>query len=163
MPPRSKALTPSALSVWQTFQSSTISRTFALMGEAEEELALTYPKKRGEPAGIFALLVPPTGMVDFIPALYRAHVKQTLWRVQHRMDTCVGTDAEVLMHLSRASLKAPLARPYDEIFMWCAARCGFQLKDPAWSETNAKELSLSAVEELNKARAKVRVEGRSLE
>ena len=96
-------------------------------------------------------------------ALYRAHAKQTLWRVQRRMDTSIATDAEVLMHLSRASLKAPLARPFDEIFHWCAARCGFGRKDPQWSEDNVKEaLSLSAVEELDKARKKLRTEGRKL-
>lgn len=152
----------SPLKLWEKFSTSLVKRTFDLIGVAEDELATAWPKKKGEPAGVFALLVPPPGMVDFIPALYRAHARQTCWRVKRKLATQPATDAEVLMHLSRASLRAPLARPFDEIFHWCAARCGFELDEPEWSEDNVKELSLAAVEELDKARKQLRDDERKL-
>jgi hypothetical protein len=107
--------------------SSTIRRTFAMMGIAEEVIDARFPgvpKKQTSPAFRLAL---PTGPVRISDLLYRAHVAELVSRFPDRCDIDPRsgaiwkhleqlTRAEVIGLLCEASLRHPLG--YYDTFMY---------------------------------------------
>ncbi len=71
------------------------------------------------PAEAFKLLV-PLGFVAYSLKLYRAHCEELVARVKAGQDTRPGTEAEVIMVLSKASLARPPGRTeaalYERLF-----------------------------------------------
>lgn len=89
----------------------TVGSVFRLVEVAEEEIAaaaLKYPEKAAELRASFNPLLFPGQFTNFSKDVYRAHARELLERVAKGENTKPGTDAECLVALSLASLKAPL-------------------------------------------------------
>lgn len=84
--------------------ASEAARTFELLAIAERELR-GVPKSIGN--AVFGALAPPPGMSRLSDEVYRAHARELVERAQRGASLEIGTDAELLMALSEASLRAP--------------------------------------------------------
>lgn len=90
--------------------ASVIGRTFELMGSAEDEIKRAqrhYPQAKERIWSAFRILCPTSGMSALSEDVYRAHCRELLGKVAGGADTRIGTDAEMLVVLSHASLEAP--------------------------------------------------------
>jgi hypothetical protein len=86
-----------------------IRRTFRFVEVAEEELArasLSSRRARVRFKGLFAALYPGE-MVGYADDVFRHHCRELIGRARRGEDLSPGTDAEVLIALSSASLRAP--------------------------------------------------------
>lgn len=97
----------------------TMSRTFELMEVAEEEIArarAAHPDTSERLWRCFMLVRPPEGMSRLATEVYRSHCRELLERVALGGDTRTGTDAEMVMHMSLASLQAPPVRDFAVLY-----------------------------------------------
>lgn len=100
--------------------SSTITRTFALMEVAEEELQrakdCAAPEDHDDIHAVFAYLCPSTVLAGKNEELYRKHVREMIARRMKGEDTRPGTDAEVLCALSDWSLEHPPGKDANALY-----------------------------------------------
>lgn len=90
----------------------TVGRVLNLVQVAEEEIAsatTAHPAKAKELRAAFQDYLFPGELANFSADVYRSHAREVLGRVARGEDVSPGTDAECLVALSLASLKAPLA------------------------------------------------------
>lgn len=90
----------------------TVGRVLNLVEVAEEEIArasAATPEKTKELRAAFQEHLFPGELANFSEDVYRSHAREILGRVARGEDVSPGTDAECLVALSLASLKAPLA------------------------------------------------------
>lgn len=90
----------------------TVGRVLDLVAVAEEEIANAtkeHPEKAKELRAAFHEHLFPGELANFSADVYRSHAREVLGRVARGEDVAPGTDAECLVALSLASLKAPLA------------------------------------------------------
>lgn len=90
----------------------TVGRVLGLVEVAEEEInaaVASHPEKTNELRAAFQEYLFPGELANFSADVYRSHAKEILGRVARGEDVTPGTDAECLVALSLASLKAPLA------------------------------------------------------
>lgn len=87
---------------------SFVGGVFQRIEEAERLIRAKFPVD--EPAGIFRLLMPPAEFQGCAFELYASHAAQLVDRLADGTSVELATDAEVLLALSAASLKAPLNR-----------------------------------------------------
>lgn len=93
---------------------SAIASAFRRMGIAEEEIDVAkkrWPRRRTVIHGAFRFLC-ASHLGRFSDEVYRAHAREIIGRVMRGEDLKPGTDAEILVLLSEASLVAPLASDY---------------------------------------------------
>ncbi len=91
-----------------------IGRAFDLMRVAEEEIAaakLSAPRKRKTLHALFKAMYPGE-LLAYPDAVYRSHCRELIGRAKRGEDLAPGTDAEVLVMMSKASLAAPLASEF---------------------------------------------------
>ena len=93
---------------------------FRAMEIAEEEIAAArrrHPEKAAILWDCFMLLNRPPLFRNLHPAIYRHHCRELLERVVAGEDTRYATDAELLVALCRASLKAPLMDTAEVLYV----------------------------------------------
>lgn len=98
-----------------------LSRVFALMGVAEEEMKAAMERHPRHAAAIdkqmFGALCPPPGMGALDQRVFRSFARELLERfVAKTGPLSDGTRAEAMMALSEASLRAPLDRTHQALF-----------------------------------------------
>lgn len=90
-----------------------IGGVFGRMEIAEDEISRAmrrYPDRSARIWSASSILCPPDGMSELAEDVYRSHCRELLLRVARGWDTRVGTDAEVIVVISRALWDAPLTR-----------------------------------------------------
>ncbi len=100
-----------------------IADAFRRMSIAEEEICAAKARHRrsaGRLHTAFRYLCPPAALMGLDDRIYRAYCREILDRVAARENLKLGTAAEVIAALSRASLTAPPSRVelllYSELF-----------------------------------------------
>lgn len=102
-----------------------IGRLFDLMKIAEEEILAAKracPRKAKTIDTAFRY-AQPFALVGYGDELYRAHVREIISRLKMGEPLSPGTDAEVLVAFSLASLQAPLASEFAHAMSTVFARC----------------------------------------
>lgn len=106
---------------------SIIGPTFDKVEISEDVIAKArrqYPEHDVALWNAFKLLMPNKFLYEVPKSVYRAHCREILDRVRKGLDTTLGTKAEIMMALAKASLKSPLkhiasvlyAKLFQEIF-----------------------------------------------
>lgn len=132
-----------------------IERTFRAMDIAEQEL------KRGrDRPGLFALLLPPTGMMSLADDVYRSHCRELIAR---KRDFDLATDAELLVALVETSQLAPLNQSGMATYGVLATRVlGESVRDILGTDWPKEPWSGSTDELLSEMRRRARVPAREI-
>lgn len=88
-----------------------VARVFDFMGIAEEELARLGVKRKGDLAALF-----PGEFLHYDEELYRHHARELVERMRRDQRTSLGTRAEVLLTMMKASLVSPLTRAGQAVY-----------------------------------------------
>ena len=98
-----------------------ILRALDLMGVAEQEIARAERGKRGATKATihdsFRLLAPGV-LLNLTEDVYRHHCREIIGRVIRGEDARPATKAEVMAHISRASLEAPPRHEYASLMLF---------------------------------------------
>ena len=116
-------------------QGGIVSRTFACMGIAEEEIAkaeATDPAHAETIHDVFQFCCPTAVLRDAPDNCYRVHVRQLCERAAKGEDMRPATDGELLACLCLTSLDAPMDRAHSLLY-YRLAKANLDFEEPEWA------------------------------